>query len=204
MLSAQGFYSPSPSSSKATLRSKPWLHKETDPVSLTQMLYFWKSSIPTNWRRMSSTPVVKVRGLVLGERNTLDFLLSTQRYIAQIRTPQSARTQVNSTPLLTPRKQMKKPPKDGKIRKVLSELRVMDTGKLKVIPASAGACASQPVSPRKLEWVSQSRQSRSPLGFSSDSDPSALCAQIGLLKRRGPNPGYTRLSKTAGMRRKLP
>jgi hypothetical protein len=176
--------------------------------------------VPSNWKRISAIPVRKVRGMVIGERNTLDFLLSTQNYIAKIRTPVAPhpgirvadyRPAATARPLVQGKKRQK-------LVRTLSEFIERKAGKLRVIPANSdwetgSGYTSLPVSPRSTVPISPQTSQFSiktplpgPISLAHDYNPLALSARIGLLKRRcqSPENGYIRLSKTAGTRRKRP
>lgn len=177
--------------------------------------------MPTNWKRISGAPVRKVRGLVIGERNTLDFLLSTQNYIAKIRTPTAPLPGIrlaDHKPVATARLGQER--KKQKLVRTLSEFIERNPGKLRVIPATAdwdsgSGYLSLPVSPRSASKAISPQASSQlslktplpvPISLVQDYHPLALSARIGLLKRRcqSPENGYIRLSKTAGTRRKRP
>jgi len=162
-----------------------------------------------------------VRGLVIGERNTLDFLLSTQNYIAKIRTPAAPHpgTRLADHKVVATARPPVQERKKPKLVRTLSEFIDRKAGKLRIIPSTAefdsgSGYLSLPISPRSAKAISPQASSQFslktpfpvPSNLVHDFNPLALSARIGLLKRRcqSPENGYIRLSKTAGTRRKRP
>lgn len=66
---------------------RPWKDDTNSPVSVTQILYMWKTSLPHHWKQMPHRPLQHVKGANNNKRDTLEFLRETQQYIDSIRKP---------------------------------------------------------------------------------------------------------------------
>ena len=166
---------------------------------------------------MSVVPTKKIRGAVIRVRNTLDFLLQTQKYIQKIRTP-AAHPQPVLARCVT-RKSTKHPslktlpsPRLSKSPTLGSHLVVLPTSPrpplLTVKLTTLQDRNSPPASLKDMNWSRPLRTVRS-IGSSSEflstfSDALSPRSRFGLVSSRCQSPvkDYIRLSKTAGSRRK--
>lgn len=64
-----------------------WKDQSLEPVWSRQILYMWKTSLPSQWSQICARPLHQIKGQYSLKRDTLEFLKETQRYIATIRKP---------------------------------------------------------------------------------------------------------------------